>query len=101
MKSVYVDRIYRKLFIKNGGIKALIFKPYYCINLILFRELSIKLGFTILMNVFDPGLYIAHYSTIVVNRHCVIGENYWIYPRLNIGANTEGSEDVPAIGDNV
>ena len=87
--------------LKGGKLKSLFFKPYYYLNLILFRELSIRLGFTIPTNVFGPGLYIAHYGTIVVNRHCKIGENCWLYPGANIGANTGGPEDVPTIGDNV
>lgn len=87
--------------LKQVGIKTFFFKIYYYINLILFRELSIRLGFTIPTNVFGPGLYIAHYGTIVVNRHCKIGENCWIYPGVNIGANTKGPEDVPILGDNV
>ena len=40
-----------------------------------FRYLSKKLGFTIPINVFGPGLSIAHYGTIVVNSKAKIGKN--------------------------
>ena len=65
------------------------------------RRYSLKLGFSIPINVFGPGLCIAHYGTIVVNPNCKIGKNCWIYPNASLGANTGGPNDVPTIGDNV
>ena len=67
----------------------------------LFVRKSIKLGFTIPANVFGPGLNIAHVGTIVVNRNARVGKGCWIYPGVNIGANTGGSDDVPILGDDV
>lgn len=67
----------------------------------LFVRKSIKLGFTIPANVFGPGLNIAHVGTIVVNRNARVGKGCWIYPGVNIGANTGGPDDVPIIGDDV
>ena len=47
--------------------KNLLLKPYVLFLEIRFRRLSRKLGFSIPLNVFGPGLSIAHYGTIVVN----------------------------------
>lgn len=79
---------------KLGGVLLFITKQ-------LFVRKSIKLGFTIPANVFGPGLNIAHVGTIVVNRNARVGKGCWIYPGVNIGANTGGPDDVPIIGDDV
>lgn len=65
-----------------------------------FNRLSIKLGYTIPLNVFDYGLSIAHYGTIVVNGNSKIGKNCRIQEGVTIGA-TNGNESAPVIGDNV
>lgn len=82
---------------RRGLVKEFIYKIY----LYKYKKLSMKLGFSIGLNVFGPGLYIAHYGTIVVNGNARVGKNCWIYPGSNIGANTEGPNDVPTIGDDV
>ena len=64
------------------------------------HKLSVKLGFSIPINVFGPGLSIAHYGTIVVNSAAKIGKNCRIHEGVNIGA-TNGSASAPQIGDNV
>lgn len=61
---------------------------------------SVKLGFSIPINVFGPGLSIAHYGTIVVNSAAKVGKNCRIHEGVNIGA-TNGSAAAPRIGDNV
>ena len=66
----------------------------------LFHKRSVKLGFTIPLNAFGPGLSIAHYGTIVVNRAAKIGKNCRLQEGVNIGA-TNGSAGAPRIGDNV
>jgi serine O-acetyltransferase len=65
-----------------------------------FRYLSKKLGFTIPINVFDSGLSIAHYGTIVVNGNCKIGKNCRIYVCVNIGSEAGKAYAAPEIGDN-
>lgn len=55
-----------------------------------FHRLSVKLGFSIPINVFDKGLSIAHYGSVVVNSKAVIGENCRIQENVTIGA-TGGS----------
>lgn len=62
-----------------------------------FYMLSIRLGFTIPINVFGPGLSIAHYGSVIVNNYAKIGKNCRIHSCVNIGRDTEA----PTIGDNV
>ena len=61
---------------------------------------SVKLGFSIPINVFGPGLSIAHYGTIVVSPAATVGKNCRIHEGVNIGA-TNGSSLAPRIGNNV
>ena len=58
-----------------------------------------KLGFSISENVFDEGLSIAHYGTIIVNPSVKVGKNCRIHAGVNIGASVDGKS--PMIGDNV
>lgn len=63
-------------------------------------RLSLKLGFSIPINTFGPGLSIAHYGTIIVNSKARIGANCRIHACVNIGAS-KGSNKAPQIGSNV
>lgn len=63
-------------------------------------RVGIKLGFSIPENVFDYGLQIPHYGTIVVNSNTSVGKNCRIHVCTNIGASG-GSNKAPRIGDNV
>ncbi|MBY8155781.1 serine acetyltransferase [Vibrio fluvialis] len=67
---------------------------------ILRHRLGIKLGFTIYPNVFGPGLSIAHYGTIIVNKECKIGPNCRIHANVNIGTQAGVSGSAPEIGSN-
>lgn len=60
----------------------------------------LKLGFSIPLNVFGPGLSIAHYGTIVVNGNCKVGRNCRIQESTTIGA-TNGDKNAPILGDNI
>lgn len=64
------------------------------------REQSLKLGFSIPLNVCGPGLSIAHYGTIVISENAKIGANCHIHTCVNIGASA-GRPEAPKIGDNV
>ena len=71
-----------------------------------FVHMNHKLGFSIPLNVFDMGLSIAHYGTIVVNANARIGMNCRIHEGVTIGVTGEhykdGRENSAAIiGDNV
>lgn len=83
--------------VKNTGI---INKIIFLILTLKFRKLSLKLGFSIPINVFGPGLAIVHYGTIVVNHNASIGANCRIHASTNIGASG-GTDKAPKIGDNV
>lgn len=65
-----------------------------------FKKMSLKLGFSIPMNVFGPGLAIVHYGTIVVAEGAKIGANCRIHEGVTIGA-TNGSNEAAIIGNNV
>ena len=66
----------------------------------LFHKKSMQLGFSIPINVFGPGLSIAHYGTIVVSPSAIIGKNCRIHEGVTIGS-TNGSSKAATIGDNV
>lgn len=65
-----------------------------------FERLSERTGFSIPLNVFGPGLSIAHPGTIVVHHNARIGANCRIHVCVNIGAS-KGSDRAPRLGDNV
>lgn len=67
---------------------------------ILYRRQSLKLGFSIPINVCDYGLSIAHYGTIVISANAHIGKYCHIHAGVNIGASA-GKPEAPTIGDNV
>lgn len=79
------------------GIAKRIFYLYYKYK---FHKISIKLGFSIPINVFGKGLSIAHYGSIVVNSNAQVGDNCRIQENVTIGS-TNGSSEAPKIGDNV
>ena len=79
--------------------KGILNLPYRIWRKLIFHRLSVKLGFSIPLNVFGPGLSIAHYGTIVVNSKAKIGENCRIQEGVCIGAS--GSTEAPVIGENV
>ena len=65
-----------------------------------YRNLSLKLGFSIPYNACAEGLGLMHYGTIVINSNVKIGKNCKIHTCVNIGA-TGGKPEAPQIGDNV
>jgi serine O-acetyltransferase len=65
-----------------------------------YRRLSLKLGFSIPINVFGPGLSIPHYGTIVVSKFARIGSNCRIHVGVNIGASA-GEAKAPQLGHNI
>lgn len=65
------------------------------------EELKLKLGFTIPLYAFGPGLSIAHHGTIVVNEHARIGANCRIHVDVNIGTAAGTNNQAPTLGNNV
>ena len=65
-----------------------------------------KLGFTIPLNVFGPGLCLGHAGTIIVNDYAKVGSNCRIQAGVNIGNSAPLGENwvpnnTPTIGNNV
>lgn len=71
---------------------------YWLIAKYKFRKISVKLGFSIPINVFGPGLSLPHRGNIIVNPQTKIGENCRIHVGVNIGAH---HDKAPRIGNNV
>ena len=66
------------------------------------NRLGIRLGIYIPINVFDRGLKIDHYGSIVVNGYCRIGKNCRLHGNNCIGNKGVGrTNEFPAIGDNL
>ena len=81
--------------------KSIIFRRLrLAINRLRLRKKQLRLGFTIPINVFGPGLSIAHYGTIVVSQDATVGNNCRLHAGVNIGASA-GQAGAPCIGDNV
>lgn len=66
-----------------------------------YLQASRELGFSIPVNVFGPGLNIAHCGTIVVNSAAKVGSNCRIHVCVNIGTEAGHSDKAPRIGHNV
>lgn len=61
---------------------------------------SVKLGFSLPLNIFGPGLSIAHYGTLLVNSAVRVGRNCRLHAMALIGP-TNGDLRAPILGDNV
>jgi serine O-acetyltransferase len=90
----------RKLEYYTNCKKGFFFNLYQILIKIRFRKLSHKLGFSIPINVFGPGLSIAHYGTIIVNAGAKVGSNCRLHACVNIGTSAGHSTKAPKIGDN-
>jgi len=64
------------------------------------KQLSVKYGFSIPLNVFDAGLAIVHLGPVIVSPYAKVGKNCRIQAMTVIGA-TNGETRAPVIGDNV
>ncbi|WP_405415794.1 serine O-acetyltransferase [Maribacter sp. Asnod1-A12] len=90
----------RKLEYFNNCKKGLLITLYIKYLQFKFQKISLKLGFSIPINVFGPGLCILHYGTIVVNGNAKIGKNCRMEVCVNIGASG-GKPQAPKLGDNI
>lgn len=75
-----------------GGVIAWFIAKYK------FRKMSVKLGLSIPINVFGPGISLPHRGNIIINPQTQIGENCRIHVGVNIGAH---HDKAPRIGNNV
>lgn len=83
-----------------NGLKRIFCMPSIVINKIRFNRMSVMLGFSIPLGVFEEGLSIAHYGNVTVSASAKVGKNCRIHEGVNIGA-TNGSVKAPIIGNNV
>ncbi len=95
------QRLLRKVEYYTNCETSIISRAYRYYLIVRFNNLSGRLGFTILPNVFGPGLSIAHRGTIVINPSAKIGANCRIHTCVNIGTGAGHSDLAPKIGDNV
>lgn len=83
-------------YYSNKGMGGVFFLMFYRYR---FHRHSVRLGFTIPINVCAEGLSIAHYGSIVISQNAKIGKNCRIHTGVNIGASG-GNSEAPQIGDN-
>lgn len=95
------QRLLRKVEYYQNCKNSLFWKPYLFYLKRKYYLLSTKLGFTIPLNVFGPGLSIAHRGTIVINNATKIGANCRLHACVNIGTKAGYDNMAPKIGDNV
>lgn len=72
--------------------------PYVLFRKILFNRESTRLSLEIPLNVFGPGLTVAHFANIVVNGNARVGRNCRLHPGVCIG---ELHDRNPVLGDDV
>lgn len=94
------QRLYRRYEYARNAMRNPLYLPYVLWLKLRFDRLSQRLGFSIPINVFGPGLSIAHYGTIVVNGNARIGRNCRMQEDVTIGA-TSGHTEAPQLGDNI
>ncbi|ELA59274.1 TPA: serine acetyltransferase [Enterococcus faecium] len=94
------QRLMRKTEYYKNCSKTLLGKIYSAWLQYRYYQFRIRLGFSIPLNVFDAGLSIAHFGTIVVNGNARVGKNCRIQECVTIGA-TNGSERAPTLGNNI
>lgn len=88
LRSFVLDPVFRftvflrlNEYLQNSN-KSLLIRV---LPLIYFRKLSIRLGFSVPVNVFGAGLAIVHYGLLIVNPAARVGRNCRIHAGVNIG----------------
>ncbi len=66
-----------------------------------YNRLSLKLGFSIPINTFGPGLRLIHHGAVVVNDNARIGANCLVNACVVIGCAAGAPEAAPVMGDNI
>lgn len=91
------QRLMRRLEYVTNCHKSCILRAFLTYR---YRKLGIRLGYSIPINVFGPGLAIVHVGTIVVNEGARVGANCRLHAGVNIGTKAGTSSETPSIGDN-
>lgn len=95
------QRLLRKVEYYHNCKTSLYWMPYYAYLWHKLQQSSIKLGFSIPLNVFGPGLVIVHWGTVIVAQNAKVGANCWLHSGTHIAVRTPYSEEAPKIGDDV
>ncbi|MDR3063298.1 MAG: hypothetical protein LBU40_04055 [Methanobrevibacter sp.] len=90
------QKLLRKLEYWTNCKNRHIWKIYIFYLRFKFQLFSMILGYTMPINVFEEGLCIAHYGSVVISRHAKIGKYCTINSCVNIGGNGSAAK----IGDN-
>lgn len=104
LDPIYRFTVYLRLneYLVNVGAPLVVRVLLY----IFYRRLSVRLGFSVPLNVFGPGLNIVHYGLLVVNPNARVGANCRVHSGVNIGGSAgfysldEAAKLSPIIGDN-
>ena len=85
------EKLLRKVeYLKNVQGHKIIGRIFYAIFRFKLHRDSVRLGFSIPLNVCGKGLSIAHYGSVAINPRASIGENCRIYGDVVIGAQNPG-----------
>lgn len=76
--------------------RGAIWAPVRALAKLYYRQQSIKMGYSIPLNTFGPGVSIAHWGTIAINEGVRVGANCRIHQEVCLGSSKGGS---PQIGD--
>ena len=106
--SIFGDEIWKfqislralEYYGQKSGLSRMLCLPLQMVHRVRYHRLSLKLGYSIPLNVFDAGLSIVHRGTIVVAKNTRAGKNCRIHEGVTIGA-TNGSNEAATLGNNV
>lgn len=90
-------RTLRRLEYVTNCRKSRVLRAYLQLRLI---QKGTRLGYSIPINVFGPGLGLPHRGDIIVNGKARIGANCRVHVGVNIGTQAGASDQVPQIGAN-
>lgn len=90
-------RLLRKLEYLTNCNKFYLVRKYLSLRRI---QLGTKVGYSIPINVFGPGMALPHRGDIIVNGFATIGANCRIHVGVNIGTQAGPVQQAPRIGNN-
>jgi serine O-acetyltransferase len=92
------QRLMRRTEFTFNTKRGRLWQPYVLFRKVVFSRASMRLSLEIPLNVFGPGLTVAHSASIVVNANATVGKNCRLHPGTCIG---ELHDLNPTIGDDV
>ena len=95
------QRLMRRLEYLYNCKDSFFYKVYRRLLFWHWQQLGLKLGFSIPLHVFGPGLSLPHPGTIVINDQVRAGANCRVHVCVNVGCAAGAPDEVPQIGDNV